>query len=88
MLRRKHRLARVDSPDGITYREDLDTMQCPHGCDHPIIITSSCHPRAGLQIAYDKTSGLLITICAECEAPVGHLKLASRNAMDVPARVM
>lgn len=58
-------------------RRELDQHRCHHGCEgHPIFLNASCHPRKGLEVAYDKESGDLLVACAVCQKPVARVAVA------------
>lgn len=55
--------------------QGCDTPDCGH--DHTTLyMVASCHPQAGLLVAYDKTDGTMLLACTECEAFVGRIAVA------------
>lgn len=67
--------------DALT-REDLDAVGCDTpGCTHDhsvLVMNASCHPMAGLCVAYDKRSGALRITCGRCDKPVARVSVAGR----------
>jgi hypothetical protein len=61
-------------------RRVLDRMHCANPqCDHtahngPLILSSRCHPRRPLWLAYD--NGVLTVTCGVCDAPVAQIAVA------------
>jgi hypothetical protein len=57
--------------------QGCDNPECNH--DHSILhLIQSCHPRAGLTVAYHKATGRMVVTCKNCEAPVAQIAVASR----------
>ena len=56
-----------------------------HGCQMPgcahqhprvIYLNQRCHPKAGLEVLYEKGTGILQVRCKECAEPVADAALA------------
>jgi hypothetical protein len=61
-------------------RAVLDQTGCSEpNCNHDhtvLFLHSRCHPKAGVDVSYDKRSGSLKMRCIKCEAPMGEILVA------------
>lgn len=58
-------------------RGGCGTLNCGH--DHTILwLHAACHPRAGLAVAYDKSTGRLAVGCKQCKNPVAEIAVAEQ----------
>lgn len=62
-------------------QKDMAHAQCGNpGCSTPgacqIWLHGRCHPSAPNRSVYDKASGTLLVLCAECEAPIAAFLVA------------
>lgn len=61
----------------------LNQMWCQApGCDHSdhsgqFYIHAACHPRAGMEVMYDRTSGTMMVGCRTCHRRVAEIAVAS-----------
>lgn len=67
------------------FLEDFQGMGCSNpdcdkegGCGHEMFLHSHCHPKSPTWAKYD--GGVLVIVCAECEAAVCQIAVASREA--------
>ena len=55
-------------------KRQLDKTKCMNpNCEHDnhyLVLSSKCHPGAGLKVAYDQDTGNLLVSCNECNAPI------------------
>jgi endogenous inhibitor of DNA gyrase (YacG/DUF329 family) len=63
-------------------RQDLNEARCPDcGSDHvELYLGQACHPQAGLQVMYDKRSGVLTVTCHECGELVSKVEVAASRS--------
>jgi hypothetical protein len=58
----------------------LDEARCRRpgctDCGHELVFSQNCHPKAGLQVSYDKTSGHLHLACNKCKQPIAGVLVA------------
>jgi hypothetical protein len=61
-------------------KQHLDKMRCSQpgctDCDHELFFSQKCHPKAGLTVSYDKSSGHLHLACRKCETPLAGILVA------------
>jgi hypothetical protein len=61
-------------------REDMDRAGCGNPTcthDHTVLfLHAACHPRAGLDVAYDKRTGRLTVSCRTCDKVVDVIAVA------------
>ena len=67
-------------------KEDLDNMSCGAAdCDEPhdvLMIYSSCHKTAKLEVAYLKPLGVMAIRCGQCEKLVATIAVAEGSIAD------
>jgi len=49
---------------------------CTHADHKELYLRQRCHPRAGLDVRYEKGSGVLNILCRECKQPVLNVAVA------------
>jgi len=58
---------------------------CP--CDDPncgVVVTSPCHPEAGLEVKFFRTAKVLGLRCKECDTPIEYVALAAPSEPSAP----
>lgn len=64
-------------------RQILDVMKCNEpDChhDHTILyLQGACHPDAGANVRYDKSTGLLRVACLACDKLIANVAVADGN---------
>lgn len=63
-------------------RRTLDKARCMDpSCEHKshatIFLQATCHPKAGMEVAYDLTRGVLILSCDSCKREIVQIAVAS-----------
>ncbi len=66
-------------------QHDLNQMRCARvGCTHEghglLYVHGECHPEAPAWAGYDAATGTLEVSCAECEAPITTIAVATGEA--------
>ena len=69
------------------YLEDLENLQCNHpNCDHTshdaeMYFHGRCHPDSPTWTLFNRVSGEIFVVCAECEREVACIAVARKKAM-------
>ena len=61
-------------------KQDLDSFGCSDPkCpgDHPLSLTSICHPASPTLAAYDSSRGVIIIACHACRIPICEIEVAT-----------
>jgi hypothetical protein len=70
-------------PMPIATRSTLNATGCDEpGCthDHSVLwLCSLCHPTEGLEVAYEKATGVLTVTCKVCETLVARILVGDSN---------